>query len=63
MSAKVTENYGQIRSGLERKGTTISGNDLWIAAHALTLDLKLVTNNDRKFKRVPALQVENWANT
>jgi len=63
MSAKVAENYGQIRSDLERKGTTIGGNDLWIAAHALTLDLKLVTNNDREFKRVPALQVENWVNT
>ena len=63
MSTKVAESYGQIRSDLERKGATIGGNDLWIAAHALTLGLKLVTNNDREFKRVPGLRVENWVNT
>lgn len=29
-------------------------------AHALALDLTLVTANDREFPRVPGLRVENW---
>jgi tRNA(fMet)-specific endonuclease VapC len=36
--------------------------DLMIAAHARSQGMTLVTNNDRHFKRVPKLKVENWAN-
>ena len=36
-------------------------NDLWIAAHARAAGLVLVSNNEREFKRVPVLKVENWA--
>ena len=53
--------YGQIRSFLESKGQIIGGNDLWIAAHAVSADLILVTNNEREFRRVPDLKIENWA--
>lgn len=60
MTAKVAEQYGLIRSHQEKKGMIIGGNDLWIAAHALSLDLTLVTNNTREFLRVPDLKVENW---
>jgi tRNA(fMet)-specific endonuclease VapC len=35
-------------------------NDLWIAAHAVTSGLVLVTNNLREFRRVPELQVADW---
>ena len=52
--------YGEIRALLNRKGTPIGGNDLFIAAHALALDLTLVTANVREFSRVPKLRVENW---
>jgi len=52
--------YGTIRSGLERKGQTIGNNDLWIAAHAVAAGLTLVTNNEREFRRVRGLKVENW---
>ncbi|MBY0544978.1 MAG: type II toxin-antitoxin system VapC family toxin [Gammaproteobacteria bacterium] len=52
--------YGKIRFLLERAGTPIGNNDLWIAAHALSLGLTLVTNNDREFKRIPELRTENW---
>jgi tRNA(fMet)-specific endonuclease VapC len=52
--------YGEIRAALETKGEIISSNDLWIAAHALAADLTLVTNNEREFKRVPGLKIENW---
>ena len=52
--------YGEIRAVLERRGETIGNNDLWIAAHALVAGLTLVTNNEREFRRVPGLSVENW---
>jgi len=52
--------YGEIRAVLEARGETIGGNDLWIAAHARAQGLVLVTNNEREFKRVPGLKVQNW---
>lgn len=54
------ETYGRIRADLERAGTPIGANDLLIAAHALALDLTLITANIREFSRVPNLRVENW---
>ena len=53
--------YGYIRSALERAGTPIGNNDLWIAAHALAENLILVTNNEREFARIDGLRIENWA--
>ncbi|MHB1544631.1 MAG: type II toxin-antitoxin system tRNA(fMet)-specific endonuclease VapC [Gammaproteobacteria bacterium] len=61
LSLGVAQRYGELRATLERKGTPIGANDLWIAAHALAEDCTLVTNNTREFKRVPKLKVENWA--
>jgi len=52
--------YGDVRSALEKKGETIGGNDLLIAAHALSLGWTLVTNNEREFSRVEGLKMENW---
>ena len=52
--------YGQIRNRLERVGRPIGLNDLLIAAHAMALDVTLVTNNTREFGRVPGLTVEDW---
>ncbi len=52
--------YGEIRSKLEKKGTPIGNNDLWIAAHALSLGVVLVTNNVKEFRRIPHLKVDNW---
>jgi tRNA(fMet)-specific endonuclease VapC len=52
--------YGEIRTFLESKGQIIGSNDLWIAAHAISTDLILVTNNEREFRRVPDLKIENW---
>jgi tRNA(fMet)-specific endonuclease VapC len=54
------EAYGVIRAELERQGTPIGSLDTLIAAHALSLGVTLVTNNEREFSRVPGLQVENW---
>jgi tRNA(fMet)-specific endonuclease VapC len=52
--------YAAIRRHLEAAGIPIGGNDLWIAAHARATGLVLVTNNEREFRRVPGLAVENW---
>lgn len=57
---KAAMHYGQIRAALERIGQPISENDLHIAAHARSQALTLVTNNEREFVRVPALQIDNW---
>jgi tRNA(fMet)-specific endonuclease VapC len=52
--------YGKVRAELERAGTPIGNNDLWIAAHALALGVPLVSNNLREFERVAGLKLENW---
>lgn len=52
--------FGRVRTDLERKGTPIGPYDMMIAAHALSLDLVLVTDNVREFNRVEGLRVENW---
>lgn len=54
------ESYGEIRSHLEKQGKIIGTNDLWIAAHALALNVRLVTNNLKEFSRISHLKVENW---
>jgi len=55
-----SRHYAEIRSHLERAGTPIGANDMWIAAHARAAGLILVSNNEREFRRVPGLEVENW---
>jgi tRNA(fMet)-specific endonuclease VapC len=60
LSAPVDRVYGDIRAQLEKAGTPISGNDMLIAAQALMLGDIVVTNNEREFRRVPGLKVENW---
>lgn len=57
---KAAQHYGSIRASLESDGKPIGVNDLHIAAHARSEGLILVTNNEKEFSRVPALQVENW---
>ena len=55
------EAYGTIRAELASKGEMIGNNDLWIAAHAVATGLTLVTNNEKEFRRVPGLKMQNWA--
>jgi tRNA(fMet)-specific endonuclease VapC len=52
--------YAEIRSHLDKQGRPIGPNDLLIAAHAMALDLTLVTHNVEEFSRVPDLRLENW---
>jgi len=60
MPVAAGSSYGEIRADLERRGEIIGGNDLWIAAHAKSEKLILVTNNEREFRRVSGLTIENW---
>ncbi len=57
---QASRSYGLIRNDLERAGQPIGWADLFIAAHALSLGLTLVTNNAREFSRVEHLKIENW---
>ena len=57
---RATIAYGQTRAFLEKRGRPIGSMDLLIAAHALSLNVRLVTNNLEEFRRVPGLRVENW---
>jgi tRNA(fMet)-specific endonuclease VapC len=52
--------YGQLRASLEAKGEPIGANDMLIAAHALSRNAVLVTDNVGEFQRVDGLKVENW---
>ncbi|MCY0887155.1 MAG: type II toxin-antitoxin system VapC family toxin [Alicyclobacillaceae bacterium] len=52
--------YGNVLAELERRGQTIGPLNTMIAAHALSLDVPLVTNNTREFERVKGLRVEDW---
>ena len=60
ISSSAAQAYGEIRATLEKQGQVIGNNDIWIAAHAMALDVTLATNNDREFLRVIGLSVENW---
>ena len=53
--------YGDIRAELEKMGTPIGSLDMLIAAHARSLDIILVTNNEKEFVRIMDLKIENWA--
>jgi tRNA(fMet)-specific endonuclease VapC len=57
---KLVSCYGEIRASLESKGQTIGPLDMLIAAHALSLDLTLVSNNIKEFSRIQNLKCENW---
>ncbi|MEY3122864.1 MAG: hypothetical protein RI993_1689 [Pseudomonadota bacterium] len=54
--------YAIIRANLEQRGLPIGCHDLLIAAHAFSLDLIVVTANERECSRIPDLKVENWFN-
>jgi tRNA(fMet)-specific endonuclease VapC len=59
---EASPHYAKIRADLKARGSMIGANDLFIAAHALSLGLTLITNNTREFKRVRGLSIDNWTN-
>lgn len=52
--------YGEVRTALEKRGKPLGAYDMLIAAHALSLGLILITDNEREFGQVRSLAVENW---
>ena len=60
LTDEAATHYAQIRADLKRRGAMIGANDLFIAAHARSLELTLVTNNTTEFARVKSLTTENW---
>ena len=57
---EAADHYGDIAAHLQQTGQPIGEMDTQIAAHALALDLPLVTHNTRHFKRVAGLKLEDW---
>ena len=57
---EASPHYAKIRADLQRRGAMIGANDLFIAVHASSLGLTLVTNNTREFEPVRNLALENW---
>ncbi|MEN9721071.1 MAG: tRNA(fMet)-specific endonuclease VapC [Pseudomonadota bacterium] len=55
--------YADLRASLEKQGQSIGPMDTLIAAHALSMEGTLVTNNVKEFVRVPKLKLENWFQT
>lgn len=53
--------YARLHSSLLKKGNPIGNNDTMIAGHAISIGAILVTNNTRHFRKVPKLNIENWA--
>jgi tRNA(fMet)-specific endonuclease VapC len=54
------ETFGSLKADLERRGSTVDDFDLVIASTALVFNYTLVTNNERHFRFIPGLRVENW---
>ena len=54
------EAAGAVRATLERHGQPIGAYDVMIAGHALNRGWTLVTDNEREFRRIDGLKVENW---
>ncbi len=57
--SEAAKQYGKLRATLERDGEPMGNLDMMIGAHALALELVLVTN-DKAFKRIKGLHIEDW---
>jgi tRNA(fMet)-specific endonuclease VapC len=57
---EAAQHYGRLRANLEKRGTPVGSLYMLIAAHALSAGCILITNNEREFKRVHDLKVDNW---
>ena len=60
LSPSIMDTFGELKANLELSGQFIDDMDLLIASTALTHNLILVTNNEKHFKRINGLEIENW---
>ena len=55
------EEYGKLRTDLQKRNCIIGNMDMLIAGHAKAENMVLVTHNIREFSRVNGLAVEDWS--
>jgi len=60
VSRAVMETFGSLKAELQKRGEVVDDFDLVIAATALVHSYSLVTNNQRHFRNIPGLRLENW---
>ncbi len=61
VSRATMETFGSLKADLERRGKVVDDFDLIIGSTALVLNYALVTNNERHYRHIPGLRVDNWA--
>ncbi len=61
VSRAIMETFAAVKAELETKGRRVDDFDLIIAATALVMGYRLVTNNERHFSSIPGLEIENWS--
>ncbi|MCP5053286.1 MAG: type II toxin-antitoxin system VapC family toxin [bacterium] len=62
---KAGKYFGDIKAGLKKQGKLIMDSDLFIAAiamsnNAMSNNFTLISNNEKHFKRIEKLKIENW---
>ncbi len=60
VNQELVEVFGMLKSRLEKVGTVLDDFDLILASTSLSHNLILVTNNEKHFKRIKGLKIENW---
>jgi tRNA(fMet)-specific endonuclease VapC len=61
VSPAIMETFGTLKARLEQDGRRLDDFDVVIAATAMTIGYRLVTNNERHFARIDGLYLEKWA--
>ncbi len=61
VSKAIMETFGSLKADLTHRGKVVDDFDLAIASTALVLNYALVTNNERHYRHIPGLRIENWA--
>ena len=61
LTCAIMDTYGMLKNELNRRGTPLDDFDLLIASTAMTLDYCVITNNEKHFKKIQGLQLENWS--
>jgi predicted nucleic acid-binding protein len=56
----ILETASVIYSDLQKRGIAVGDNDILIAAYCIYHNFTLVTNNEKHFKYIANLRIENW---
>ncbi|HDQ13236.1 MAG TPA: type II toxin-antitoxin system VapC family toxin [Sediminispirochaeta sp.] len=57
----IMETFGDLKTNLEKTGTTIDDMDLLIGSTAIAHNFVVVTNNTKHFEKIAGLELENWS--